>query len=653
MGSGLENRQVVPTGRPHIPAIKVNSPPKIDGDLNDAAWKIAAKVTGFWRTDRDQLAQEQTEVLICYDDTAIYVAFICHDSQPNLIRAQQRKRGGAFQSDDFITVNIDPLNQPLVGGGTFYSFLVNPLGTQNEWVPGGAAEKIEWRGDWQAEAKITESGWQVEIAIPFRVFRLPRKPSAFALWFSRTIPPPRLENSTFPYRRGQEVTNTAEWGPLDLPKFKSPMLLMPYTSLLVGDNEKGVRTGIDLKQHLPGGLQWQTTFNPDFRNIEDVVETIDFTYVPRLLPDRRPFFSEGRGYFPPSFMFHSRLVEDVITGTKLFGKLGRTSVGIMSVIETHSHLTLVSRFNYDLDKKWAVEGNYAHRTGTGRFPAYRMALNGNIPSKNDWLWNLGGDWVYGGADAWSLYFGRFSNTPGRFQFFLNYGEIGNYRPSVGFKPEVNFKEFFGNLNYFDRYEKGTVLYWGSFAFYHQRRFRGGQRKGLLLDQNENLGAFVTGRKGWSISAAYNKYHRPPFLDRTFHLSIGWDVFDPFRSGNFSYRWGRRAGQSYRFLTLSQSLRPSNRWSLNLHYEQLSHGRQTYQLIFSGVYDLTPERSLVCRWVKGSVPKPGDPQTILPTDNFYLGFRQFSRKGLDIYLLMGDPNARYTQGKVMLKVLQVF
>jgi len=99
MGSGLENRQVVPTERPHIPAIKVNSPPKIDGDLSDAVWKTAAKVTGFWRTDRDQLAEEQTEVLICYDDTAIYVAFICHDSQPNLIRAQQRKRGGAFQVD--------------------------------------------------------------------------------------------------------------------------------------------------------------------------------------------------------------------------------------------------------------------------------------------------------------------------------------------------------------------------------------------------------------------------------------------------------------------------------------------------------------------------------------------------------------------------
>ena len=31
------------------------------------------------------------------------------------------------------------------------------------------------------------------------------------------------------------------------------------------------------EQHLPNGLQWQMTLNPDFYNIEDVVETIDFT----------------------------------------------------------------------------------------------------------------------------------------------------------------------------------------------------------------------------------------------------------------------------------------------------------------------------------------------------------------------------------------
>lgn len=152
---------------------------------------------------------------------------------------------------------------------------------------------------------------------------------------------------------------------------------------------------------------------------------------------------------------------------------------------------------------------------------------------------------------------------------------------------------------------------------------------------------------------YNKYRRPPFLDRTFHFSIGWDVFDPFRSGNLSYQWGRRAGQSYRFLSLAQSFRLPDRWSLNLRYEQLRHRRQTYQLVLSGVYDLTPEQSIVFRWVKGSVPKPGDPQTLLPVDNIYFGFRQFSRKGTDLYLLLGEPNAYRTELKLFVKVIQVF
>lgn len=41
--------------------------PKIDGLLNDEAWQKAAKVTGFWRLDKDELAEEQTEVrLLAY-----------------------------------------------------------------------------------------------------------------------------------------------------------------------------------------------------------------------------------------------------------------------------------------------------------------------------------------------------------------------------------------------------------------------------------------------------------------------------------------------------------------------------------------------------------------------------------------------------------
>ncbi len=148
-----------PLERPHIQAVKVNESPNIDGLLDDPAWQRAAKVTGFWRTDFDEMASEQTEVLICHDDEHLYVAFLCHDSQPQLIQAQQRKRGGAFWNDDSVSLGIDPLNRPrFTPDQPTYIFYVKPVGTQDEIVPSGAAAKIEWRGDWKAAAKITEKG---------------------------------------------------------------------------------------------------------------------------------------------------------------------------------------------------------------------------------------------------------------------------------------------------------------------------------------------------------------------------------------------------------------------------------------------------------------------------------------------------------------
>ena len=638
--------------RPHIPAIKVNAAPKIDGLLNDEAWQKAAKVTGFWRLDKDELAEEQTEVLICYDDVAVYIAFVCHDSQPHLIRAQQKKRGGGLWGDDFVSVNIDPLNQPRIFSDE-YTFMVNPLGTQSEWVPGGAAAKIEWRGDWQAAAKITERGWQVEIAIPFRIFRLPRKPKAFSIHFSRTIPAPRLIDSTFPYRRGQAIANTAEWGPLDLPRFQSPLLFMPSVTFALGGEDKGMRSGLDIKQYLPNGLQWQGTLNPDFRNVEDVVETIDFTYVPRALPDRRPFFTEGQDYFPSRRVFYSRLVKDVAIGTKLFGKVERARIGFLGVYESNSRLTLASCLSYDLNKFWSARAEYAHRTRVGMSPAYRFSLSGYVPQGKDWRWILGGDLIHAGAGGWSLSLRRSSQSFGRISFGFGFSELGNLKPSAGFAPEVNYREFFWNIGYDKRYEKGPILMWDCFVHSDERRFRGGQGKGQLLDESKGASVWVTGRAGWALGCYYSHYRRPPFRDRILSVSFSWNTFDRYRSGNASYSWGKRAGANYRFLTFDQSLRISEKWTINIGYERLRHEHRTYQLVISGVYDLTPEKSLMFRWVKGSQPEFGAPQNLLSVDNFYLGFRQFSRKGIDIYLLLGDPNSRRTRFKLLVKFVQVF
>lgn len=663
-GLPLQGQQDSRTVRPTIPAVKVNPAPVIDGDLSDQAWQEAFKITEFFSMIQEQARfYEKTEAYVCYDDRHLYIAFRCYDSQPQLIKAQQRKRGwrlnlgdeeGLIPVDDIVFVMIDPLNRVQFVGGATYTFAVNPNGAQTEDIPGGAAAKIEWRGDWKAATKMDDRGWSAEMAIPFQILRLPPDPRYLGLAFFRALPPPRLEAFSFPYRRREASNNSAEWGPADIPRQDPPVLTMPYTSLGAGAGVSGLRTGLDIKQHLPNGLQWQATLNPDFRTIEDVVETIDFTYVPRLLPDRRPFFAEGQGYLPRPFMFQTRLISDVVAGTKVFGKVGRTSVGLLSAYESGDRLSIGSRFGYDINKFVATRLEYAHRTKSRGSPAHRLSLRANFPTRKGWTYNFGAEWAKMDSDGWELEIGRWPSDPGKWGFYASLEQRGRLRPSIGFIPERDYRDLDVGFNYFDRPEKGSLLGWGCFLDFSERTHRGA-RKGQILDRSRNLGFFAQTRSGWSGTLFYNHYDRPPFRDRVIGLDINWNSFDQYRRGGLSVSIGRRGGRAYRFVTLSQGLRLADRFSLNLSFEHLSRQQKTYQAVLSGVYDLDwrGERSLVFRFVKGSVPEPGNPLTLLPVNNGYIGFRQVLPRGADIFLLIGDPNARQTEFKALLKIVQVY
>jgi hypothetical protein len=93
---------------PRIQAVRLDSPPKIDGVLDDACWQRPADASEFWYRGNLTRPSEETEAWICYDASCIYVAFWCHDPQPGKIVAQQRKRGGSFGADDRVILHIDP-----------------------------------------------------------------------------------------------------------------------------------------------------------------------------------------------------------------------------------------------------------------------------------------------------------------------------------------------------------------------------------------------------------------------------------------------------------------------------------------------------------------------------------------------------------------
>src|SRR5690348_6274361 len=71
-----------PYVRRQIAAVKISTPPSIDGDLSDPAWKDAAKATVFVDRQSGSVVRDVTTAWLAYDEKHIYIAFSCKESQP-------------------------------------------------------------------------------------------------------------------------------------------------------------------------------------------------------------------------------------------------------------------------------------------------------------------------------------------------------------------------------------------------------------------------------------------------------------------------------------------------------------------------------------------------------------------------------------------
>ena len=144
---------------------RTDTPPTLDGRLDDAAWAGAATMDDMHQYEPvDHGApSEPTTVYLAYDDENLYVAARMWDSEPNRIMAREMVQNRDLRWDDSLTVYLDPFNNKRTG----YRFQVNPNGSRDDAVfetPTNA--NADWDGIWHAEARVDEAGWVAEFAIP-------------------------------------------------------------------------------------------------------------------------------------------------------------------------------------------------------------------------------------------------------------------------------------------------------------------------------------------------------------------------------------------------------------------------------------------------------------------------------------------------------
>lgn len=304
-----------------VVARKVDTAPVIDGGIQADEWPDTSAASGFiqYQPRRGEPARQSTEVLVAYDDEALYVAFRVYDDRRPT--AQLSGRDANLFDDDAVVLVLDTYGDHQ----SAYYFITNLLGTQADGriADDGRTVDGSWDGRWRSASRLTEYGWSVEMAIPFASLSFRR--GAWGINFGRSRRA-SLEQSFWagPLDSQYRVSQAGTLAALDVPAPARRHQLIAYG---LSRTEEGASSswdaGLDARFAPRPGVIAQGTLNPDFATLEADREQINLTRFELSLPEKRPFFLEGSELFGQRIRtFYSRRIADIRGGAKLDARLG-------------------------------------------------------------------------------------------------------------------------------------------------------------------------------------------------------------------------------------------------------------------------------------------------------------------------------------------
>jgi len=139
---------------PTYPVYRFSSPPVLDGKVDDAAWKNAVWVRGFYVLGGDFARAKQSQFAAGWTDDSLFVAMVCDEPDIALIHPK-RKDGDALWAEDSVEIFI-----MFPAGGRIMHFVISMGGARVTEEP-FPLEK------WQAAVHRGQDSYSVEVRIPF------------------------------------------------------------------------------------------------------------------------------------------------------------------------------------------------------------------------------------------------------------------------------------------------------------------------------------------------------------------------------------------------------------------------------------------------------------------------------------------------------
>ncbi len=426
----------VPVFNPTLEIKKLNSSIAIDGRLDDSGWKNAVKAENFVERYPGKNIQPMvaTQVFVTYDNRNLYVAFNCLDD-PAKLRASMTQRD-MIGADDNVCLLIDTYGT----AAWAYEFFVNPYGIQSDRLWSSIlGEDSGFDMIWQSAAAITDSGYQVEIAIPFSSMRFPNRDiQTWKMDFWRNHP--RENNRQYSWSAYNEDDQcwVCQWGTVGGIKGVYPGKGLEIMPTIVGtqygyltdtsdpnsrfQNDEGkAQLSLGGKYSISSDFTIEATYNPDFSQIEADAAQIDVNSTIALMyPERRPFFQEGSDIFQTPFnSFYSRTVNDPQFAAKLTGRMGRGSLGFVSALDENTPYVI------PLEERSIIAN-----TGRSMLNALRGAQSFGANNRLGFI--LTDRRFEGGGDG----YGTVAGLDGQYRLTPKYSVVGQYIMSWTREPDA-------------------------------------------------------------------------------------------------------------------------------------------------------------------------------------------------------------------------
>ena len=547
------------TDRVTVSPNRTETPPTIDGRLDDMAWQTAARITNFiQQAPLDGApASEATDVYVTYDSANIYLAFHAHYEDPSIMRANRSDRDQAGRSDDVFSVYFDPfLDQQRA-----YVFSVNGYGVQDDSIlgsrsssggPGGGGGRSRggggprgggvprgdssWDALFESGGQLVDDGFTAELSIPFKSLRYPAQDGATPhTWGFQVV------------RRIRDKDETVVWSPIsrDIAGFLPQMGVLSgmtglstsrnlefqptFTGVQFGtlntdtgrvvDGDPKPEGGVNVKYGVTSNLTADFTLNPDFSQIESDRPQVEVNQRFALyFPELRPFFLEGAEIFDipgPFRTVHTRTIVDPLYGAKLTGKAGNTTIGVLYTNDEapgdvgdsldpafeQSAQTFVGRIRYDL---------YAE-SYIGAIVTDREFLDGHSRLAGvDSNFRVGNTHSFGiramgtdhrsqeGSKKNGYFLDIFARKNGRNLSYTaaTYVLSPDFKTDVGFVRRTDQRFSFGNISY-QWWPQNWLISWGPNGRY-SRNYNFG---GILEDEQADVGVNFNFAK--NIGANFN------------------------------------------------------------------------------------------------------------------------------------------------------